>query len=500
MARGPSPAAGPPAALGPDVPGFRIENELGRGGMSVVYRAEQLELGRDVALKILAPELATENGFRERFLREARLAGRLQHPNIVDIFDVGEAGEALYIAMELIDGEDLGRLVAREGRLEPERTVVLLEPIASALDAAHSAGLVHRDVKPGNILISATGYPYLADFGVARDPLAPGLTTAGSFVGTPEYSAPEQLAGDDELDRRVDVYALGCVLYECLTGRRPPAKGPVPAPSSVRPGLATVWDEIVARATATSRDDRYPSCGAFIAAARECLGSFSKTRIEAPRPRRVEVASGRAAEPTTASRQAGAAALLPWLRALDRRTRMAAGVVAAGALATVILLVGYWPDGAEGERVDGRAKPVVPFPDARERTLLGIAPNKLEPCKRAPAAQRQELAIATLKCAGITGATTWYDLFESPEDMTDNFSRRAEGITSEGLCAENKNSISGWNIGGKDQGTIACYIRNGTTFLLWTDDDKKTVAAMNAGEAGQARAFQWFQDIYKPSS
>ena len=206
--------------IGTEVAGFRIDSILGRGGMSVVYVAEQLRLGRRVALKVLTTELAWDEQFRERFVRESHIAAAIDHPNIIPIYDAGEEDGLLYIAMRFVQGPDLKEVLKR-GSLGVGRTIFLIEQLASALDAAHTHSLVHRDVKPGNILLEeSTDHVYLTDFGVAKQTTARGLTSTGHFLGTVEYAAPEQIEGGP-VDARTDVYALGCVLYECLTGMPP---------------------------------------------------------------------------------------------------------------------------------------------------------------------------------------------------------------------------------------------------------------------------------------
>jgi serine/threonine protein kinase len=214
-------AAASGLAAGTELAGYRIEVLLGRGGMGVVYRAHDLTLDRKVALKLLAPELAEDVRFRERFLRESRLAASLDHPAIIPIYDAGEVAGRLYIAMRLVEGTDLKRLLGDEGVLEPERALGLLEQVADALDTAHERGLVHRDVKPSNVLVDGRGHSYLADFGLSRrlEEQAVGLG-AGRSLGTVDYVAPEQIRGD-ELDGRADLYSLGCLLYECLAGKPP---------------------------------------------------------------------------------------------------------------------------------------------------------------------------------------------------------------------------------------------------------------------------------------
>jgi serine/threonine protein kinase len=265
--------------IGTEVAGFRIESVLGRGGMSVVYVAEQVRLGRKVALKLLAAELAWDEQFRERFVRESHIASATDHPNIIPIYDAGEADGLLYIAMRFVQGPDL-REILKRGSLGVGRTIFLIEQLASALDAAHARSLVHRDVKPGNVLVEeSTDHAYLTDFGVAKQTTARGLTSTGHFLGTVEYAAPEQIEGGP-VDARTDVYALGCVLYECLTGSPPFEHGtehavlhahlvdPPPSVSRARPELPQAFDGVVTTAMAKAAADRFPSCGELAHAAR----------------------------------------------------------------------------------------------------------------------------------------------------------------------------------------------------------------------------------------
>jgi YVTN family beta-propeller protein len=271
--------------------GFRLEREIGRGGMGVVYLAEHVHLGRRVALKFLAPGLIDTDGFRERFVRESRVAASLNHPNIVTVYDAGESDGQLYIAMQYVDGTDLSTLLEREGALEPERAVDILTQLASALDAAHAEGLVHRDVKPANVLMR-DGHAYLTDFGLTkRTASATSLTGTGQFVGTAQYMAPEQILGE-AVDGRADLYALGCILYHCLTGAAPYERDnsvaviyahlsdPPPSAVSARPGLPAGFDPVIARAMAKPRDDRHPTCMELAEAARAALSGT----VEAPAP------------------------------------------------------------------------------------------------------------------------------------------------------------------------------------------------------------------------
>ncbi len=223
---------------GNDIAGFRLEELLGRGGMGAVYRAEDMRLGRKVALKLLAPGLAENERFRERFLRESQLAASLDHPHIVPIYAAGEADGQLYLAMRYVEGYDLKQLLAREGRLEPGRALLLLGQVADALDAAHERGLIHRDVKPGNVLIASRAgreHCYLGDFGLTKQTASiSGLTGTGELVGTVNYVSPEQIRGE-AVDAHADVYALGCVLYECLAGQPPFAR---------ESDVATLWAHV----------------------------------------------------------------------------------------------------------------------------------------------------------------------------------------------------------------------------------------------------------------
>jgi len=273
--------------IGTELAGYRIEALLGRGGMSVVYRAEDLALERKVALKVLAPELAENERFRERFLRESRVAASIDHSNIIPIYEARETDGLLYIAMRYVEGTDLGSLLEREGPLEPDRALSILGQVSSALGTAHFArGLVHRDVKPGNILIAPEPgadppeHAYLCDFGLSKHASDDGsLTEGGDLLGTLDYVAPEQIE-NEPVDGRTDVYSLGCVLYECLTGHVPYRKDSKmallwshlqeapPTVTSLRSDLPAGLDGVMVKALAKSPGDRHPTCRELIAAAR----------------------------------------------------------------------------------------------------------------------------------------------------------------------------------------------------------------------------------------
>jgi Protein kinase domain len=275
--------------VGDEFAGYRVRSVLGRGGMSVVYQAENLRLSSVIALKVLAPEVAANDVFRARFLEESRIAASLNHPNVIPIYDMGSSEGLLYIAMRYVSGTDLRQMIKKRGRLIPETALFLLGQAARALDAAHRKGLVHRDVKPGNLLIERGSdeadpdHVYLADFGITKHAMSrSGLTSTGQFLGTIDYVAPEQILGTS-VTGLADQYSLGCVLYECLTHRVPFEKDLDAAiiwahveetptmPTILRPELPPEVDEVFARVLAKRPDERYQSCREFVDAARVAL-------------------------------------------------------------------------------------------------------------------------------------------------------------------------------------------------------------------------------------
>src|ERR1700733_3170256 len=270
------------------VAGYRLEAQVGAGGMAVVFRARDERLGRLVALKVLVPALAADPGFRRRFIAESRAAAAVDDPHIIPIYEAGEAAGALFIAMRFVGGGDLRHVLAREGALTPGRAAWFISPVASALDAAHRAGLVHRDVKPANILVDARedrpDHVYLSDFGVSKGATASvSLTGAGNFLGTPDYSAPEQIQGQ-AVDGRTDQYALACVAYQLLTGSAPFERDQgmavllahlselPPSLAARRPDLPAAADLVLARGLAKVPEKRFGSCAAFAGALRGALG------------------------------------------------------------------------------------------------------------------------------------------------------------------------------------------------------------------------------------
>ncbi len=314
--------------VGSRIASYRLDEEIGRGGMAVVYRAYDTRLERPVALKVLTPQLAEDEGFRQRFIRESRTAAAVNHPNIIPIFEAGEAAGVLFIAMRYVQGSDVQTLVNAEGPLSAARACHIITQVAGALEAAHAHGLVHRDVKPGNMLLDASagpdlpGHAYLSDFGLSKRALSSSaLTSTGQFLGTLDYIAPEQVEAR-AVNGRTDEYALACSAYTMLTGQPPfvrdesiavmwaQVSAEPPALTSRRPDLPAEVNEVLAKALAKVPADRYATCPQFAAALRRACGLESGPGI-APAPARPPREQTRVVPPETfgaAAVAAGAAA------------------------------------------------------------------------------------------------------------------------------------------------------------------------------------------------
>ena len=304
---------------------YRITQVIGEGGMATVYLADRLSNGGQAALKVLSHQFAANESFRRRFVREYRYASAVDHPNVVRVNDVGEVDGRLYLALDYVAGKDLKTMLALEGRLDPPQALEILGQVADALDAAHAQGILHRDVKPGNVLIASgeggqpAGRCYLTDFGLSKrsagDSVA--ITAPGEFVGTLQYTAPEEILGKP-CDHRVDVYSLGCVLYESLAGERPfpreretevmygHVQDPPPTLAGRRPDLPHAVDGVIARAMAKDPEERFSSCAELIAAARTATGAGAP-QPAAPEPPPLVVDDGprllvSASEPSTGTR------------------------------------------------------------------------------------------------------------------------------------------------------------------------------------------------------
>ena len=390
-------------APGDEFAGYGIEQRLGRGGMGILYLAVEPGLERRVALKLIAPEAAADPVFTRRFAEESRIAASIEHPNVVPIYAAGEEGGVPYIAMRYVAGSDLGRRITREGRLAPAQAVALIAQVGNGLDAIHAAGLIHRDVKPANVLLSGepgSEHAYITDFGVARNVATEsGLTQTGRFVGTLDYVAPEQISGEP-IDARVDVYALGCLLFKLLTGEVPfPREGeaarlyahlndPPPAASLYQPAVSMALDDVIVRALSKSPDDRYPSAGDLGRAAQAAMVG---TAVAVPER---TVATGAAA---TRERTVPTAPLRPAAREEQTRRLLDAPgagrrsrrplLIGAGALAVIaavvvaiVLTAGGGEDGtgtASGQTSDAGTTPTKEAKEEKQKpkpeTLSGAA-------------------------------------------------------------------------------------------------------------------------------
>jgi Protein kinase domain len=341
--------------LGSVFAGCRVAEVISHGDMGVVYRAEELALQRPVALKLILPEYSQEPRFRERFRRESMVAAAIDHPNVIPIFDAGDEDGVLYISMRLVVGTDLRALIAAEGRIEPLRAARIVRQVGAALDAAHARGMLHRDVKPPNVLLGREDHVYLSDFGLAKRVDAVGsLSRQGSIVARAEYVAPEQIL-NERVDARADIYALGCLLFEALTGQAPFAEweqgpaalahldAPRPSPVALCPDLPPAFDDVVRQAMAIDPNERYPSAGDLGQAALVAAGGLRRASpwsvvatgeaapvVAAPLPMpEAPAVTSRAPEPQPAPAESRGGDALRWAIALAGLALVAVGMVAA---------------------------------------------------------------------------------------------------------------------------------------------------------------------------
>ena len=518
---------------------YRVLGVLGRGGMGQVLRAHDDEHERDVALKVLHPQWAQDEGYRDRFRREARIAARLTEPHVVPIHRYGEIDGQLFLDMRLVEGEDLDSLLRRTGPMDPARAVDLVGQVARALDAAHAGGLVHRDVKPSNVLLvgradgrdlatSAAGedFAYLADFGVARgadDGPGPALTAVGTAVGSTEYMAPERF-GPTPPDARADVYSLACLLFELLTGRRPFGPGdparvmaahlhePPPVPSSLRPGLPAALDEVVLRGLAKDPDRRWQRAGDLAEAARAAL---TGSGVPMPRPddaptavgplpadagrsatRQVPVAVPAPSEPALvgappAGRSRRRLGWLPWALA-------GAATVAALVLAGLLVAADRRADAAAGE-----------VSRVAERLLALSLPEQVDPadCTAAPGDGR---TLGRLDCpAGDPdhdGAPASTHTLYAGDGAAAAFAAYVESqglrlLDSERRCGRGADP-EGWlqlRDGDRVVGRLACSLdAEGDAQLRWTWDDTGVLAVAEVrggGDDGLRELVSWWDDV-----
>ena len=364
---------------------YRLEELIGRGGMGEVYRAFDTLRKRPVALKRLRPALLDEPEFEARYRAESQLAARLRSAHVIPIHDYGEIDGQLFIDMRLVDGEDMGQRLARRSRLAAADAVHVISQVAGALDAAHAAGLVHRDVKPSNVLLSSTDgfdgreFAYLVDFGIARAVDSTGVTASGHLVGTLDYMAPERFEPHAP-DHRADVYSLACMLFEAMTGRKPfvshsvagllysHVNTPPPRPSALSGGVSPDFDAVVGRGMAKDPRERYPSAGALAAAAQAALAGSGASARPAPSP-----APGPADPDRTPTVDLRRSAARPGTAAGDRaparagtgrRRRVVVGVAALAAAAATAAAV--W--------VTGPAPAPPPTPDPGVMRVAGVLP------------------------------------------------------------------------------------------------------------------------------
>lgn len=372
--------------IGTQLGKYEIREEIGRGGMGTVFKAYDPSLERFAAIKVLAPHLVWEQEFVERFLREARAAARLRHPGIVTIYDVGQAGGWYYFAMDYLEGDPLARLIEKHGPMALKKTLALLRPIAAALDYAHQQGLIHRDVKPGNIIISPKGQATLTDFGIARAAAETRLTRTGTIIGTPEYMAPEQASGGS-VDSRTDQYALAVVAYEMLSGRVPfraestPALlhkvvyEPPPPLREARPDLPAAVEHGLEKALAKEQAQRYRSCSEFIESL-EQVARVPQPRPSAPQP------SVRPQAPAPAERDSSQKALWIGLGAAGLLLIGLCGAILGGAMA----LPGIFDEAS----ASATATPWRPTTTVQNISQTATGPNPTTPPGTSPPTRSQE--------------------------------------------------------------------------------------------------------------
>jgi Protein kinase domain len=411
-------ARGRDLANGAMIGGYRIDDRISQGGMGVVYRATNVALGRTYALKVLLPEFATDEMFRERFKREIRIAASLHHPNVVPIHYAGEQDGMLFLAMDLVEGANLREVIVRDGAIEARRAVGLLEQIANALDAAHSKGLVHRDVKPANILIDVQEgreHVYLTDFGLAKrfDNATALLTVEGAVVGTVDYMPPEQITGN-HADARSDVYAAGCVFYQMLTGKVPYKRehsvatlfahvyDPPPALEGAVAASHPTLGPVVAKAMAKDPGDRYLSAGDL---ARDAVAALTGTRFMGP-PTIVGVGDARPDDSSDAGAEQRAQAALAAMETTLQQTEGAATEAGEAGRPTTMRPVPQDP--AAPTTPAAPADPTVAAPVSNAQTIKRrVVSAEAAEAAQAPAAPTEAAAGATpTVAAGATAPPT----------------------------------------------------------------------------------------------
>lgn len=530
---------------GTEFGGYRIERLLGSGGFCNVYLAEDLRpaLKRKVALKVLNPTLSSDDKNRERFQRESLLAVELDdHPNIVGVLDAGEDGGQLFIAQRYIDGRDLGKTIEENGPLSPQRAVEVITEIAGALDAAHQAGLVHRDVKPRNILIrERDDRCFLADFGLTkRTAASDSLTGAGEFLGTFAYAAPEQLGGKD-VDGRADIYALGCVLFESLTGTAPFSgdihsmitshltKPPPPVAAAV-PGLPAAIDAVIQKAMAKEPDDRYQTGAEFAEATRRALLTSGlpppviappppppTTTVNTPVPAPLPVPPAPGFESTKTSSPGGS---FPTHGAppASGGGRSKTPMLIGGALLLLVLVIGgalLLGGGDDGGGDEPEEPPTTTIDedaaaleeaqadaeDAFDEVTGAIA---LEPCELEDVEDYDDDVIAELSCDPSEGAEdVALTVFDDDGDLDDAYdeaqSAAGEELDTSGDCATDVYAAHSWTTAEEPDGvagSVACYRDGeGGSGIAWTDNELQFLAVATRSDESDAALYDWWADL-----
>jgi serine/threonine-protein kinase len=519
--------------IGTEIAGYRIRALLGRGGMSTVYLAEHTTLGRTAALKLLATQLAELPGYRERFIRESRSVAAIDHPNIIPIYDAGEADGSLYIAMRHVEGSDLS-VELDAGPLPLGRVIYIIEQVASALDAAHARGLVHRDVKPANVIIAEhTDHVYLTDFGIAKSTTAAGgLTEAGAFLGTIDYAAPEQIEGRP-VDARTDVYALGCVLFTCLTGAPPFGRDPEhaimqsklvhppPKVTSIRPELPTQLDDVFAKALALAMDDRYASCGELAAAAR---AACQRTRSSsAPLPDPAQATQRRVPETVAApipvmepaGEQPAAAEpdedTPPVRRSWRDRLRSPVGIAIAAAIVALAAIAGFLAlrGGGGDSAVVGMEHDAI----TRDLLLAHVPEGIRESCEDA-AVPDVDVFIRSVSCTGESGEPVRYSRAHNGNSLRRYFLSRLSFVDLDyptaGDCKSMPRASGEWQrvelLGHREersssaQGRVACWIEGDEATLMWTDTPTKILASTSMHADDRDGLYRWWTTAAGPGT
>jgi len=494
--------------IGDEFAGYRLVALIGHGGMSIVYRAEHIGLGRTVALKLLSPELSRDASFRERFERESRIAAALEHPNVIPIYEAGEQDGVLFIAMRYVGGADLKTRLKRDGPLEPDQAASLVAQVAAALEAAHHQDLVHRDVKPANILVAddagvgGGAHIYLSDFGVAKSSSGAGLTRTGLFVGTADYASPEQIEGK-QLDGRADIYSLGCVAYEMLTASPAYEKDsevammyahllePPPKVTDKRPELPAQVDDTIAKAAAKSRDDRYATATGFATAFKEALEPAANggARVAPPVAAETVLATsppaGAVATPAGGGETAPTTGGAGFLSRISRRTWLIAAVVAV--LAGIAILLGVLLSGGGSSSSPAAAPPTTTASGgtgaaAAADTLLAVlVPTQIAKiCKQAE--KPSSGALETDACTSPPNApvsdpnTFQLSFYPGSQALLTAYNEILTRAKSGGLarCGTNPAGVQFWvHTTGKLGGRRFCFIdKSGNYVVAWTHEKR----------------------------